>query len=88
MNQLALLEVFTATCRLAKRFSIVVSGNKHILLKKFSVFMCIWPSMGNNPVKIYITGSAACVGRDRTCFTFFQKYVKSINMFLLWQDNF
>ena len=41
MNQLALLEVFTATCRLAKRFSMVVSGNKHILLKKFSV-LCVF----------------------------------------------
>ena len=75
-----IFDVLTAIWRLANRFSTVSSGNRQMLLKKFKAFVCIWLSMGNNPVRIYSTGSAVWVGSDKSCFRSLFKNASSLSL--------
>ena len=84
MNPFALLEVFTATSRLAKRF-MAVPGNKHILLKS-SIFLCVFDLRWAATQLRYISQGQLFVSVEigLVLFFFFQKYIKSSNIFLLW----
>ena len=84
INQLALFDDLMSLCRLAKRFSTVFSGSRQILLKKFKAFICICASMGNNPERIYGTGSAVCVGSDNTCFKSLFRNELSLSIYFLF----